>query len=185
LVTFTGGDFALDGATITSIDGGNITTDSITATQIDSNYVYAGTIDADNINAGTLSADRIVGSGIVRTARGSYTDTITLSESIGASDFSVSITGVQTGNQILVLGYVRMYYGRTCSVYMYSNGHNGDTSMAGGVSAPSGASDSIAFMTSGECLGNQTTASFSIIPGGSGSATVSFDLELVIMEYFK
>ena len=35
LVTFTGGDFAVDGSTITSIDGGNITTGTINAEKID------------------------------------------------------------------------------------------------------------------------------------------------------
>jgi hypothetical protein len=35
LVTFTGGDFAVGGSTITNIDGGNITTDSIKADSID------------------------------------------------------------------------------------------------------------------------------------------------------
>ena len=44
LVTFTGGDFAVDGSTITSIDGGNITT---------------GTIGADQIAAGSITADEL------------------------------------------------------------------------------------------------------------------------------
>ena len=59
LVTFADGDFALDGSTITSIDGGNITTGSITSNEIATNYVYAGTVNATQINAGTISANRI------------------------------------------------------------------------------------------------------------------------------
>ena len=146
--------------------------------------IIRGTLNASDISAGTINADRFVGSGIVRLARGSYTDTITLSESIGSSDFSVSLTGVTSGNKILVLGYVRMYYGIQTSCTMASTGHNGDTSLPGGLSAPSGANDSGTFMTSGAANSSTATASFSIIPAGVGSSTVSYDIEIAILEFF-
>ena len=67
-VTFTGGDFAIDGSTITTINGGNITTGSITANQISSDYIYAGELVADRITAGTLSIDRLPGLAIGESA---------------------------------------------------------------------------------------------------------------------
>jgi len=103
LVTFTGGDFAVDGATITSIEGGNIATNTITASEIAANtitaseissgYIYAGTIDADNINAGTLNVDRLPG--LVRQAS---------SSGVGYNTTSVSLTGVTAGST--VIGFV-------------------------------------------------------------------------------
>ena len=49
LVTFTGGDFAVDGATVTNIDGGNIETDTVTANQL-----VQGS--ASTVNAGESTA---------------------------------------------------------------------------------------------------------------------------------
>ena len=65
LVTFTGGDFAVDGATITNIDGGNITTRSITASQLET-----GTITANEIATGAITADELAANFILsRTVR--------------------------------------------------------------------------------------------------------------------
>ena len=50
LVSFTEGNFELNGATVTNIDGGNIATKTITATQID-----VDTINIENMSAGNLS----------------------------------------------------------------------------------------------------------------------------------
>ena len=52
LVTFTGGDFALDGATITNIDGGNITTGTI-----DANQINADAITSKNLKVGSIAID--------------------------------------------------------------------------------------------------------------------------------
>ena len=52
LVSFTGGDFALDGSTITNIDGGNITTGTIAANQIN-----ADAITSKNLKVGNIAID--------------------------------------------------------------------------------------------------------------------------------
>ena len=59
LVTFTGGDFAVDGSTITSIDGGNITTNTITATQIASNTITATQIAANAVTASKINVSNL------------------------------------------------------------------------------------------------------------------------------
>ena len=96
-VTFTGGDFAIDGSTITTINGGNITTGSITANQISSDYVYAGELVADRITAGTLSIDRLPG--------------LAIGESATYNDFAITTTnqnltngfeGVRAGTRFLM-----------------------------------------------------------------------------------
>lgn len=148
------------------------------------NATIRGTLNASDITAGTISASRLVGSGIVRIATGSYTDTITISDTIGSGDFKVTLSGVTTGNTIVVLGFVRMYYGITTSVSLYSNGNN-SSDLNGGLSAPSGANDSASFVTSGTATLSTVEAYFSLIPAGNGSTTVSYDLEIAILEFFE
>jgi hypothetical protein len=148
------------------------------------NATIRGTLNASDITAGTISASRLVGSGIVRIATGSYTDTITISDTIGSGDFKVTLSGVTSGNTIVILGFVRMYYGITTSVSLYSNGNN-SSDLNGGLSAPSGSNDSASFVTSGAATGSTVEAYFSLIPAGSGSTTVSYDLEIAILEFFE
>ena len=68
LVTFSGGDFAVDGSTLTSIDGGNISTGTIAADQINVNAITGknitvGTLTDTNIPTGTKEGVRISSNG--------------------------------------------------------------------------------------------------------------------------
>ena len=54
LVTFNSGNFALDGSTITSIDGGNIATNTITATQLTTGEIISASAQLGNAVVDTL-----------------------------------------------------------------------------------------------------------------------------------
>ena len=107
LVTFTGGDFAVDGAAITNIDGGNIATNTITATQINA----AGlTVEAANVT-GRLTVGQLPGLSELRSASlGNGDESIRVSRPTGGTSTSRALTltfsGVATGTRLLVFGTV-------------------------------------------------------------------------------
>ena len=146
-----------------------------------------GTLNATDITTGTLTATRLHGSGAVRSARGTLNETITLSDSLNISDFSVSLTGCTTGNQILILYFIRMSYGITTYVANYRSGLSSATpATSAQLQAPSGTSNQTTFITVGNVSSSTVTAGFgSIIPAGSGTTTVDYDGEVIILEFFK
>ena len=92
LVTFTGGDFAVDGATVTNIDGGNITTGTIQANALD----VDGPIDISDAR-GALIAGRTSASDFG--TDGFYIGR-TSSDGTTADGFQLSHTSVTDANSI-------------------------------------------------------------------------------------
>jgi len=96
--------FAGNGAGLTAINGGNITTGSITATQIATNAItavkiLAGSITADKIDTNAVTADKIL-AGAVTAAKISVTDLAAVAAKIGNWDlgvvdaYTLSATGI-------------------------------------------------------------------------------------------
>ena len=92
LVTFTGGDFAVDGATVTNIDGGNITTGTIQANALD----VDGPIDISDAR-GALIAGRTSASDFG--TDGFYIGR-TSTDGVTADGFQLSHTSVTDANSI-------------------------------------------------------------------------------------
>jgi len=142
-------------------------------------------LSADKINAGVLSASRLIGSGAVRISRGSYNATITLSDTIDSGDFSVTLTGVTVGNIIEILAWGRMEYGITTYMALSRSGISGTAGFSTQLQAPAGTSDSDAWVLGGTATSTSVSASFLVIPAGSGTTTVTYDLEIIILEFYK
>ena len=102
-VSFVGGDFSLDGSTITTINGGNIATGSITAEQISADYAYVGELNADRITVGTIDIERLPGLAVGESL--TYTDTLI---NTGGSNLTTSFDGVRAGTRFLLFTEVRM-----------------------------------------------------------------------------
>jgi|TARA_R110000765_G_scaffold408711_1_gene506576 hypothetical protein len=111
IVTFNSGSFSLDGSTITSIDGGNISTGTIT-----SNEIATGTITANQIATGTITAaSGVIGSlsatdittGTITIARlpgiGVAGSTTVNSNTSTTANITVSFSGVNVGSSMMAV----------------------------------------------------------------------------------
>ena len=189
LVTFTGGDFALDGATITNIDGGNITTNTITADEIATNTITATQIAADTITATQIAADTITASEIAAntiTATQIAADTITASEiaadTITASEIaSNTITATQISTDYIYAGTLSAD-NITAGTIDGSNVTVGDIALNtdGGQPIPQGDTKGSILVGIDDGGGSGTTAGDFVV--GSNSRYVSWDESTGIFE---
>ena len=101
-VSFIGGDFALDGSTITTINGGNIATGSVTAEQIAADYAYIGELNADRIIAGTIDVERLPGLTV-----GDSLPLTDMQITAGVHTLTPSFEGVRAGTRFLLFGEIR------------------------------------------------------------------------------
>lgn len=85
VLTITGADLNGDGAGITAINGGNITTDTITATQIAANAITTSELAADSVTSAKIVANTIVAADI---AAGTITTTEIAADTITAGNIA-------------------------------------------------------------------------------------------------
>ena len=145
------------------------------------NATIRGTLNASDINAGTLDVDYMAG--ITRTAQSSNTYTITISDTVSASTSRINLTGCTVGSKVAIWAYVNMRYGITTYLSPSYYGISGATSSATSVSAPSGNSDATMFLGAGTATSTTVGCGVFILPAGSGSTSVSYDLTIFITEY--
>jgi hypothetical protein len=145
------------------------------------NATIRGTLNASDISAGTISVDRLPNT--VRQASGTTTTTINDSGSISFSSNTVSLTGVTSGNKILVSTTINVQYGSViCALNPYEAGFS-VTMPSAGLTASSSATGTTTYTYAGTATGSTVTIGLGVIPAGSGTTNRTYTISHSILEF--
>tara|TARA_B100000963_G_scaffold137118_2_gene119347 strand:- start:12152 stop:15484 length:3333 start_codon:yes stop_codon:yes gene_type:complete len=156
-----------------------IVADSITTT-----YLAAIEISASRITTDSLDIERLPG--LVNMASQAYSFTINDASSISNSSNRTTLSGTTSGNKILVMGTMSVFYG-TVSLAISNSVFGASTSIptSGGITAQSGASATYTTFGAGTASGTSVSYGMGIIPGGSSSTNRTYTITITILEFEK
>jgi hypothetical protein len=131
------------------------------------NATIRGTLNASDISAGTISVARLPNT--VRQASGTTSFTINDSGTISFSSNTVSLTGVTSGNKILVSTTINVQYGSViCALNPYEAGFS-VTMPSAGLTASSSATGTTTYTYAGTATGSTVTIGLGVIPAGNAT----------------
>jgi hypothetical protein len=143
-----------------------------------------GSLNASDITAGTLNVDRLAG--LTREASGTYTATINDAGTISFSANQVSLTGVTSGNKVLISITATVSYGSVeCYVSPVIIGAPDPFATSVGLSAQSSATGTVTIVGSGAATSSTVSAGITIIPAGSSSTNRDYNINISILEFVK
>ena len=145
------------------------------------NATIRGTLNASDISAGTISVARLPNT--VRQASGTTSFTINDSGTISFSSNTVSLTGVTSGNKILVSTTINVQYGSViCALNPYEAGFS-VTMPSAGLDASSSATGTTTYTYAGTATGSTVTIGLGVIPAGSGTTNRTYTITHSILEF--
>lgn len=148
------------------------------------NATIRGTLNASDITTGTISVGVLPG--LVRQASGTYTATINDSGTISYSSNQVSLTGVTSGNKVLIAITATVSYGAVeCYVSPVIFGAPDPFATSVGLSASSSATGTTSIIGSGTATSSTVSAGITVIPAGSGTTNRDYNINISILEFVK